>query len=55
VENEVVIHVRAEDDTAAGFAKVKQAAKKLGEDLERELKQSGKKAGALHPGRTTRP
>lgn len=46
MENEVVIHVRAEDDTAAGFAKVKQAAKKLGEDLERELKQSGKKAGA---------
>jgi hypothetical protein len=45
VENEVVIHVRAEDDTAAGFAKAKDAAKKLGEQIERSLKAAGKRAG----------
>ena len=45
MENEVVIHVRAEDDTAAGFAKVKDAAKKLGEQVERDLKAAGTRAG----------
>lgn len=45
MENEVVIHVRAEDDTAAGFAKAKDAAKKLGEQIERDLKAAGTKAG----------
>jgi len=45
MENEVVIHVRAEDDTAAGFAKARQSAKKAGEEIERDLKQSGTKAG----------
>jgi len=45
VENEVVIHVRAEDDTAAGFAKARASAKKTGEQIERDLKQSGGKAG----------
>lgn len=46
MENEVVIHVRAEDDTAAGFAKVRAKAKKLGEDIERELKEAGRRGGA---------
>jgi hypothetical protein len=45
MENEVVIHVRAEDDTAAGFAKARASAKKLGEQIERDLKQSGTKGG----------
>jgi len=45
VENEVVIHVRAEDDTGPTFAAIRAKAKKLGEDVERDLKQSGTKAG----------
>jgi ABC-type transporter Mla subunit MlaD len=45
MENEVVIHVRAEDDTAAGFAKARASAKKLGEQIERDLKESGTKGG----------
>lgn len=45
MENEVVIHVRAEDDTAAGFAKARASAKKLGEQIERDLKQSGARGG----------
>jgi hypothetical protein len=45
VENEVVIHVRAEDETDPGFAKVRGKSKKLGEDVERDLKQAGQKAG----------
>lgn len=45
MENEVVIHVRAEDDTAAGFAKARASAKKLGEQIERDLKQSGTRGG----------
>ncbi len=38
-DNEVVIHVRSEDDTEKGFAAVRASAKKLGQDLERELKE----------------
>jgi hypothetical protein len=45
VENEVVIHVRSEDDTAKGFDSARKNAKKLGEDVERGLKQSGQKGG----------
>ncbi len=44
-DNEVIIHVRAEDDTAAGFAKVKANAKKTGEELERAFKSHGLAAG----------
>lgn len=45
MENEVVIHVRAEDHTAAGFAEAKRSAKKAGEEIERDLKQSGARGG----------
>lgn len=45
MENEVVIHVRAEDETDRVFTSIKGKAKKFGEDLERDLKRSGSKAG----------
>lgn len=45
MENEVVIHVRAEDDTEPTFAAIRAKAKKLGEDIEKDLKQSGTRAG----------
>lgn len=45
MENEVVIHIRAEDDTAAGFAKARASAKKAAEDIEKDLKQAGRKGG----------
>lgn len=44
-DNEVVIHVRSEDDTEKGFAAARASAKKLGQDIERELKEAGTKAG----------
>ncbi len=44
-DNEVIIHVKAEDDTAAGFTKVKASAKKTGEELERAFKSHGLAAG----------
>lgn len=44
-DNEVIIHVKAEDDTAAGFAKAKQSAKKFGEELERDLAKHGQQGG----------
>jgi hypothetical protein len=45
VENEVVIHVRAEDDTGPTFAAIRAKAKKFGEDVERSLNNDGRKSG----------
>jgi len=45
VDNEVVIRVRAEDDTSKGFDSIKAKAKKFSEDVERDLKQSGNRSG----------
>lgn len=46
MENEVVIHVRVEDNTDKGFAAVRAKAKKVGEQIEQDLKQAGRKGGA---------
>ena len=44
-ENEVIIHVKSEDQTERGFSAARQGAKKLADDIERNLKTAGARAG----------